>query len=209
MGGEGSMAYMIASLRDNKRLLRRKRLFEKERTFLNIKKEYYKASQGRIDFKKASPTELKKIREKVIANRKSENRTKLIVFCFSFFFIGIIISKIIEVENNRANMYNESNLEIEWIEKTEKYLFFITDGDKWIQNKNWNNAVFQYKEALKIFPDEYDANYRLVLAYSYLCQNKNLECKKGEKLVQKLKKQFPDKNEILEIETIFKQNFIE
>lgn len=205
MGGEGSMAYMIASLRNNKRLLRRKRLFEKERTFLNIKKEYYKASQGKVDLKKATPKELKKIRDKVLANRRSENRTQFTVLCFLILIIGFGAFKFFKAEKNKFKTYNNDSERVESAEKIEKYMFFIADGDKWIQKKHWNNAVFQYREALSVFPNEYDANYRLSLAYSYLCQNKNVNCKEGKKLISKLKKQFPNKNEILEIEVIFDQ----
>jgi hypothetical protein len=209
MAGEGGMAHMIVSQRNNKRLLRRKRLFEKERTFLSIKKEYYKASQGRVDFKKATPEELKKIRNKVIANRKSENRIQLTVLCFSILIIGFIIFKIVKSENSITKAQQNSNMEVELIKKTEKYMFFISDGDKWISEKNWSNAIFQYKEALKVFPTEFDANYRLALAYSYSCQNEQINCEIGERLTERLIKQFPDKNEILKIDAIFRVNLVE
>ena len=209
MGGEGSMAHMIISQRNNKKLLRRKRLFEKESTFLSIKKEYYKASQGRVDFKKATPEELKRIRNKVIANRKSEYRIQLIVFCFSILFIGFFTFKIFKSENSKTKAYYNNNMEVELVKKKEKYLFFISDGDKWISEENWSNAIFQYKEALKIFPTEFDANYRLALAYSYSCQNEQINCEIGEKLTDTLKKQFPNRYEILKLDAIFKVKFVE
>ena len=53
--------------------------------------------------------------------------------------------------------------------KRSDYLFFIRDGDKYIEEEKWHNAIFQYTEALKLFPKEFDANYRLSLAYSYSC----------------------------------------
>ena len=53
MPGGGSIQGMINSLSNNKKLLRSKRFFHKEKTFLSLKQEYLKAADGKIDFKKA------------------------------------------------------------------------------------------------------------------------------------------------------------
>jgi len=55
---------MNTSLSNNKKLLKSKRLFHKERTFLSVKKEYLKASNGKLNFKTASKKELLELRKK-------------------------------------------------------------------------------------------------------------------------------------------------
>jgi len=206
MGGEGSMANMIASLRYNKNQLRRKRLFKKERSFLNLKKEYFKAANGEKNLRNATPAELRKIREKVLAHRKHENRILFVVVFVFIFIIGILTFRYYNYYKKESQEYTWAIENVQFEKKLEKYLFFISDGDKWIEEKHWNNAIFQYKEALKVFPAEFDANYRLALAYSYKCKNENKNCEEGKILISKIKKQFPDNSEVLEIETVFQQN---
>lgn len=89
------------------------------------------------------------------------------------------------------------------INNQEKYLFFIDDGDKWLQKRNYYNAVFQYKKALQLYPSDFDANYRLALGYSYRCQYDFEDCGTGKELIDKLEKQFPNNKEIKEVKTIF------
>jgi len=94
MGGEGSTQHMIITMRNNLNMLRRKSMFKRERTFLSVKKEYYKASKGKIASKKLTKEELLLIRNKVIANRRSESiRTWLIFFVIviSIIVLGIYI----------------------------------------------------------------------------------------------------------------------
>ncbi|MGS2765187.1 hypothetical protein [Sinomicrobium sp. M5D2P9] len=73
MSGGGSIQGMINSLKNNKKLLRSKSLFSKEKTFLNIKKEYLKAAGGNLDFKKASKEDITRIRKSVLKERKKDN----------------------------------------------------------------------------------------------------------------------------------------
>lgn len=206
MGGEGSMANMIASLRFNKNQLRRKRLFKKERSFLNLKKEYFKAANGEKNLRNATPSELRKIREKVLAHRKYENRIQFVVAFVFIFVIGILTFKYYRYYKKESQEYNRAIESVQFEKKLKKYLFFISDGDKWIGENHWNNAIFQYKEAIKVFPAEFDANYRLAVAYSYTCKYEHTHCEEGIILTAKLKKQFPDKPKILELETVFPQN---
>ncbi|MEN8125418.1 MAG: hypothetical protein ABFR32_09845 [Bacteroidota bacterium] len=88
MGGEGSILHMITSLRNNRSLLRKKSMFKKDRSFLSVKKEYYKASKGKIASKKLSKEELLLIRKKVIKKRRRENIKSLIIL---FVIITLIL----------------------------------------------------------------------------------------------------------------------
>lgn len=80
MGGEGSMQHMITTLRNNSKLLRRKGMFQRQRSFRSIKREYQIASEGINTSKKLSKEELLQIRNRVIENRRRENMKAFIVF---------------------------------------------------------------------------------------------------------------------------------
>ncbi|WP_121666182.1 hypothetical protein [Mesonia aquimarina] len=73
MPGGGSIQGMRNSLSNNKKLLRSKSYFKKERSFLSIKAEYLKAAGGKIAFKKASKEDILKIRKKIIRQKRKEN----------------------------------------------------------------------------------------------------------------------------------------
>lgn len=79
MGGEGSTQHMIITMRNNLNMLRKKSMFKRERSFMNIKKEYYKASEGKIAAKKLTKKEVLIIRNKVIKNRRQENIRALLI----------------------------------------------------------------------------------------------------------------------------------
>lgn len=95
MGREGRSHQMITRMRNNRKILRKKGLFKKERSFASIKKEYYKASSGKIDSKKLSKEELLLIRNRVI-KRRMEGEIKflsiLIVILASIIVLSIYIS---------------------------------------------------------------------------------------------------------------------
>ena len=77
-GGCGAVA-MIQSLRNNKKLLRKKSLFKHDAIFLGTNKENYKATQGKVKEKKATPEQLREIREKTITGNKRSNRRNLLI----------------------------------------------------------------------------------------------------------------------------------
>jgi len=186
MAGGGSTQGMINSLRANRLLVRKKK---KERTFLNTRKENYNMVKGNIALKNVSETVLEKIRKKTLKQQKRENisiKIMLLILCplllWGLYKTVLIIQKDIEY----AKIIPKKDM--------EKYSFFIMDGDTWLEDKKWHNAVFQYKKALEIFPEEYDANYRLALAYAYRCQYENKNCNEGKILVEKLNNSFPNKD---------------
>lgn len=195
MGGEGFMLHMINTLRDNRGLLRRKGMFKRKQTFLTRRKEYYKASQGNFIFKELSKDELKAIRRKVLKQRRKDSiiqwsifliLSSLIFFMVSFFFIED--PKPQETESNKDKHLKD-------------YFFYIQEGDKWIGQRNWDNAIFEYKIAQKHFPKKYEINYRLALAYSYNCKFELKDCKKATALIDKLLVLEPKDTTLLKIKT--------
>ncbi len=76
----GSVQAMVTSLKNNAMLLRKRSIFKRERSFLNLKDAYFKASKGTILSQILSSEELKAIRTKVIALQKKEFLFDLLVF---------------------------------------------------------------------------------------------------------------------------------
>ena len=68
MAGEGFSKHASISLRENRSLMRKKRMFKKERVFLNQKSHDIKTHVNQISTKKASKYQLSKIREKIVEN---------------------------------------------------------------------------------------------------------------------------------------------
>ncbi len=92
------------------------------------------------------------------------------------------------------------------IENKKEFDYLIEEGDNWISKRNWNNSIYFYKKAIEIFPNEFEANYRLALAYYYNCKFENEDCKKGEILTIKLLEYASDNKELIEHMHYFKNN---
>jgi len=205
MGGEGNMQHMINTLRNNRSLLRKKSMFKRDNSFLSAKKEYYKAAQGKIDLKKATKEELSILRKKIIKQRRTENIRvwiTILVLAISIILFSFYISnKINKNKIERIEQAEENYLH----ENFNEYTYLIEEGDKWIEKKNWNNAIYRYAKAVELFPNEFEANYRLALAYSYSCQFENKNCEIGIELTNKLLKYFPDENNLIVLKKVFEK----
>jgi len=205
MGGEGNMQHMINTLRNNRSLLRKKSMFKRDNSFLSAKKEYYKAAQGKIDLKKATKEELSILRKKIIKQRRTENIRvwiTILVLAISIILFSFYISnKINKNKIERIEQAEENYLH----ENFNEYTYLIEEGDKWIEKKNWNNAIYRYGKAVELFPNKFEANYRLALAYSYSCQFENKNCEIGIELTNKLLKYFPDENNLIVLKKVFEK----
>ncbi len=205
MAGEGSIQAMINSLRNNKNLLRKRSIFKKERTFLSTKKEYYKAAQGEFDLKKATKEELKTLREKIIKQRKIENRKSWSIVLAVMISLVLILINATYKTNKKEIERIETAKDNYLIEHINDYIYYLEEGDKWIEKKNWNNATYRYEQAVKLFPEEYEANYRLALSYGYSCSYKNKNCEKGRRLTNQLLKLYPEDSKLLELKIILEK----
>ena len=193
IGGGGSIQGMITSLGNNKKLLRSKRLFKKERTFLNIKKEYLDATEGKVNLKKASKQELKQIRKKIIKERRKEN---IILTATAMVMVSIIIYFTIHtIQQNNINTKNQQTIAFK--KKEKEFLRLINEGDEWFEKGKWYNSIFYYEKAKEIFQKNYEINYRLVRSYSFQCESEFKNCSEAKKLVDNLFHMFPDKEKEL------------
>ena len=209
MPGEGSMMHMIITLRNNKKLLRRKGMFKKERSFLQSNKEDFSTTASGIPTEAISKEKLASIRSKMIKARKKRNlRLGLfigvslpLVLLMGFFFLEDFSFGFDRLENTGPNQINLAMKKAETSE--DKYLYYMEDGDRWLQKRSYHNAIFQYKKAVELFPSEFTALYRMAVAYSYQCQYEFEGCEEGMEIAKKLEKVYPNSEEIKKVKAVF------
>ena len=203
MAGEGFMQHAINSLRNNRSMLRRKSYFKKDKSFFSRRKEYLKASKGKIKSKKLSKNELLLIRNKIISNRRKENIKIGTILSLIVIIVTWFIMYQYNIKQDFRNQQIEVNEQIKYADDLNQFNYLISDGDKWLEKRHWNNSIFRYKEAVEIFPKEYAGNYRLALAYTYKCKFENKDCDLGKKLTNKLLRFSPNKPELLKLQSDF------
>jgi hypothetical protein len=99
------------------------------------------------------------------------------------------------------NRINESK------EKLDKYLFLISDGDKWFNKKEYYNAKYQYNLALELNYNNQEAIQRLILVYTQECIDENDDCKISIKNLKEISIKYPE-NKILYENLIMCQDII-
>ena len=209
MPGAGSMDHMVKTIRNNAKLLRKKSLFKKERSFLQSKKEDFATETSGIPTEAISEEKLAAIKNKMIASRKKRNLQLGIFLSISFPLLLLLGFYLFQgfslgferLENTGPDQINIAAKKAQTSE--EKYLYYINDGDKWLAEKSYYNAIFQYKHAVELFPSEFTAHYRMAVAYSYQCQFEFKGCEKGMQIVERLEKEFPNSEEIQKVKAVF------
>jgi hypothetical protein len=199
MAGGGSIQGMATILRNNKQLLRKRDTFRRGFGFGKLRKEYRKYAEGKMESEPISQKELSEIREKIVKQKRKENIISggilVLVVCLAVAFSFKIYKNLEEYQVKENAVFVEGN--------TNKYLFYIEDGDKWLEKGRYHNAIFQYTLAKEIYPGEYDVNYRLALAYGGKCKYERSGCKEGRAIMENLKVKYPDKLEVWKLESYF------
>ncbi|MCB0373345.1 MAG: hypothetical protein KDD31_10075 [Muricauda sp.] len=190
---------MITILRNNRKLLRKRNPFQRGFGFEKLRKEYRTYAQGKLDSRPLSKRERQAIREKIEAeNRKDTIKMTLVAILILIALLGLGIRLYGTFQRNQEFIAQK-----ELASKTEQYLFYINDGDKWLNQQHWHNAIFQYLLAKNIFPNEYDVNYRLIMAYGGKCKFEGSGCTDGSELLAKLRRQFPNSKDLQPLEEMF------
>lgn len=212
MSWGGSAQAVNDSLKFNRGQLRKRRkLFQKEWSYLTAKNNYIKASGGTEQYKKLNSFQKRLIRAQ-IKKEQSSDRKKMILLMSVI--VGIFIVSVLKLEYGSDGMMNQRRalyMEEQNLEKREKqYLDYLVTGDNWIEDDKWDAAIILYEKALKIYPESYDAKYRLVLAYGYKCKRMKFDCHLGKNLANKLLIENPKhKNELVKLDSIFTTNLSE
>lgn len=85
MGGEGSMASAILSLKQNRSLLKKRNIRELKELI------YEKSGKTDLAFKEISPEELARIKEEIRMEAKINARNKVVIYSIVFVFaVGLV-----------------------------------------------------------------------------------------------------------------------
>lgn len=82
MGGEGSMMHAIKSLKENRGLLKKRRLQSKDDV-------YGKKNVTRLQFKKSTPRDISRIKKMMFIQKQKENRLTFWAFVVTILLIAI------------------------------------------------------------------------------------------------------------------------
>lgn len=197
LGAGIAITAMLNSLKNNKKLLRPKRIF------LNQSKINYKFSSGKIEVSPVSEDQLISISQKHISESRKSKRKWSVVLVLLLIPVIILFQHVVQ---NQIQLEDKMNQHIYEANKLQ-YLELIADGDQWLQKRKWHNAIFQYKKAKEIFPMEFDIHYRLAYVYGLRCENEFLNCKDAKKELDILLEEFPKKSELESIKKILEYEY--
>jgi len=191
MPGEGSILGMIISYRENMRLRKKSRIFSKKDYFDQVDLRTLSNSHLQLDVRKLSEEELNIYKEKAIRSRKRNNRILLLTILLITVPVSLLVFKVSNLIIKGDSHVESRQMPMEVRE--DKFYFYLTDADHWAEQNNWNNAIYQYKNAVNLSPNNYLANYRLARAYVYNCKLNGESCDEAISQLNKLIELFPEK----------------
>ncbi len=152
MGGEGSMQAMNTIIRNNRKLLRKKGIFNRSKSISERKRELLSPVRGALEFKNVSQEELRVLKLK-IKNKAAKVRIRNNVFLVVIVFVIFSITKL--YSDFYSTLEKEQKIKTEVLrlqEYTKKYNVYMEDANDQFENKHWKNAVYFYKKALLMLP---------------------------------------------------------
>lgn len=196
-GGAGSVMDMIVRYRNNMNMLRKKSLFKKKSSLFEDAAQQTSGIQRPLHFKRASPEQLISLRRRLQKERK---RNRLLTILFVFIILSATLYGAFHLLPS-----GKSAAEVAWQRENDQkrhdlYLYYLQDGDHWLSKRNWFNAVYQYKKAAEVYPGEFDALFRLAMAYTYQCEAEDENCEKAQALVERLIKVQPQNTKLLSLQ---------
>lgn len=92
-GGAGHIADMIARMKANRSLLKRKRYFKQHPNFMD--QERFKSEHKKFQYNKATKKKLNAIRDEMTHENHDLTRKRILILIFSILVTGLIISVLI------------------------------------------------------------------------------------------------------------------
>lgn len=203
MGGFGSVQSMNTIMKNNRALIgKRKSMFSSKKDYIGTSQE--KEEEEFVDYKTASPELIEEIRNKLIKEKKKSSKVSLFFLLFIVIFsIGVTIHFFTNVKKAEENQ-KTSKIESFELSKTNKdFLLLIKDGDEWMETGNFENAIFRYKSAARLIPNQFDVEYRICLAYAYLCRYENINCEEGKVELENAISNFPNQEKLMDLKKYY------
>lgn len=103
MGGEGSISHMIATLRNNKNLLRgRNRFFRRELTYSELR-DYYKDSKVPLKNGKIDKEYLKKVRNQLLKDQRKARNKQILIISIAVILVSSVFWSISSLSFSKAH----------------------------------------------------------------------------------------------------------
>lgn len=183
-GGGGFISFMNSTLRRNRNLLKKKRIF-KERSQLYDVSDPKKVNYQMKDFSEDEKTLKRKL-------KKSENDKATILY---FLMTIIILSISLNIYFGFFNETEEKKPSRKILEGS--YRSYIKAGNLYISMKDWNTAASNYKQAIEFLPEEFNGHQKLIFALSENCKDEHKSCVEARNHIEKIKHIFLEKKDEL------------
>lgn len=172
MGGEGTIQSMITSLKNNKKLLiRRKTFFDRKHSRRELKRIY--SEKIKPNNKELAEDEKRRIREALRAELKRENRLKLAIVLGCL----IIIPLVAYFAFSGMQLHSErSEGEINMAREQLNYDESIRSGLLSLKNNKPFFAIGHFENALAIQTNDSLAIEKLIISYQLLCEQNEKTC---------------------------------
>lgn len=203
MAGEGSIQAMISILRNNKSLLKHKSRFKREINTFETRKQFSQPETGQLkDLSKATPNQLSAIKTKILAHKKRQNiLLTVVIICIAVLILSLFKT---EIKNIVASPFQTSKtINNQQLKQYNNYLYF---GDKALNAKRYNDAIFNYKKALHLQPDDFGAQYGLANAYVQQCKYQKDNCSNAKTSLEKLLQNFSNREEVKQLAVLYTTN---
>jgi len=188
------MRQMNKSIEENRKLLRKKNRFKRERTFLHIERTAYKWKTFTMKSKKSSAALLSKIKLEADYARRTSLLLHLgtILVC-----ISVVLALVYTVyKNDKRYMAAQKNNPV-LTESQKLYLTYIDKGDGWLRDGKFDASLYYYNKAKAIFPNHFDIHYRILYNYSTQCEQMFTNCENANALADSVYTTFPDKIDVI------------
>jgi hypothetical protein len=171
-GAAGSIQAMITSLRNNKMLLRKKEFFQREER-IELNRAKHKEALVYPEFNEELLDEIK-----LTYQRKKRHNDVLILFVLlsTIFICSIFVYYKVYPKQNQVSQTFINPKNEKFTEKQKLFIFLLEDGDYWFSQSHFKNAVFQYKIALNLYPNNREVLQRLQKSYVRACELQDLFC---------------------------------
>lgn len=184
IGGSGFSKHSSTSSRENRKLRRKKSLFKPERSFLNLKGVATHAEEGEIPSEKLSKRERRRIKQKTAREVSRQNAIGWMIAVTSLAIFAVLMMNFYEKTNQQEIANQQQSKAAATKEQLKKYEYYIASGDDWLKDKQYHNAAFQYRLALRLFPKDSLATLRLISATDLNCKVNSEDCGESERLLE-------------------------
>ncbi len=135
--------------------------------------------------------------ERIESRRRTSIFNGFLIIIALFVLTGVVIYKSTHYDDVKIT---ESKLrKVKSIEETkaEAYQMILDYGNSYIKKKDYEKAIIEFKQAIKLYPERDEARIGLANAYYFLCIDLNQDCSEAIRQFTNLLKKEPESEEFL------------